>query len=195
MLCLTIIGAQIVIIIITHCWGSPGLKRTYSSSLLSGESENPSPAQARAQAVFCPLHGEPKTMMKGDLKKKTVFWDLQWLRLHMSTPGGRGSIPGWWTEVPHPGWCGQKIKRISFKNSITQKMFSFSVEIDTSLLSVIYYCVTSQLQMASNNSHVFIMALWVSNLGWAQPHSSPGLVWVYWWVSEVRISSYDLSLS
>jgi len=58
-------------------------------------------------------------------------------------------------------------------------MSSFSVEIDTSLLSVIYYCVTSQLQMASNNNHFYLlMNLWVSNLGWAQLDSSPGLVWV-----------------
>ena len=58
-------------------------------------------------------------------------------------------------------------------------MFSFSVEIDTSLVSVIYYCVTSQFQMASNNNHFYLlMTLWVSNLGWAQLDSSPGLVWV-----------------
>jgi len=26
---------------------------------------------------------------------------VQWLRLHMSTAGGTGSIPGWGTKIPH----------------------------------------------------------------------------------------------
>ena len=35
---------------------------------------------------------------------------VQWLRLHASSTGGMGSIPGWETEIPHAGQFNQKIK-------------------------------------------------------------------------------------
>ena len=34
---------------------------------------------------------------------------VQWLRLHASTAGGVGSIPGQGTKIPHAVWGGQKI--------------------------------------------------------------------------------------
>ena len=35
---------------------------------------------------------------------------VQWLRLHASTAGGAGSIPGGGTKILHAVWCGQKKK-------------------------------------------------------------------------------------
>ena len=35
---------------------------------------------------------------------------VQWLRLHVSTAGGTGLIPGLGTKILHAAWCGQKIK-------------------------------------------------------------------------------------
>ena len=32
---------------------------------------------------------------------------VQWLRLHASTAGGMGSIPGWRTKIPHVTWGSQ----------------------------------------------------------------------------------------
>ena len=29
---------------------------------------------------------------------------VQWLRLHASSAGGAGSIPGWGTKIPHAVW-------------------------------------------------------------------------------------------
>ena len=36
---------------------------------------------------------------------------VQWLRLHTSTAGGAGSIPGWETKIPNAVQCGQKKKK------------------------------------------------------------------------------------
>ena len=33
---------------------------------------------------------------------------VQWLRLHASTAGGTGSIPGWGTKIPHAAQCGKR---------------------------------------------------------------------------------------
>ena len=33
---------------------------------------------------------------------------VQWLRLHASTEGGEGSIPGQGTKILHAKWCSQK---------------------------------------------------------------------------------------
>ena len=37
--------------------------------------------------------------------KKAIFWGIslvvQWLRLHASTSGGKGSILGWETKIPY----------------------------------------------------------------------------------------------
>ena len=41
-------------------------------------------------------------------------WGVQWLRLHATTAGGVGSIPGRGTKIPHAGQCGQKIKGFVF---------------------------------------------------------------------------------
>ena len=32
---------------------------------------------------------------------------VQWLQLHASTAGGRGSVPGQGTKIPHATWRGQ----------------------------------------------------------------------------------------
>ena len=39
---------------------------------------------------------------------------VQWLRLHVSTSGGMGSIPGQGTKIPCAAPQGQKIKKSSF---------------------------------------------------------------------------------
>ena len=36
---------------------------------------------------------------------------IQWLRLHASTGGGIGSIPGWETKILHAAWHSQKRKK------------------------------------------------------------------------------------
>ena len=49
---------------------------------------------------------------------KILFWGtslaVQWLRLHTSSAGGVGSIPGRGTKVPNATWHGQKKKKILF---------------------------------------------------------------------------------
>ena len=35
---------------------------------------------------------------------------VQWLRLHASTAGGLGSIPGWVTKIPHAHGAAKKKK-------------------------------------------------------------------------------------
>ena len=42
---------------------------------------------------------------------------VQWLRLHTSTAGGTGSIPGWETKTSHAEWHGQKKKRMTRQNA------------------------------------------------------------------------------
>ena len=37
---------------------------------------------------------------------------VQWLRLHVSTVGGTGSIPGQGTKIPHVEWHGRKKKDV-----------------------------------------------------------------------------------
>ena len=39
------------------------------------------------------------------------FLVVQWLRLHASTAGGTGSIPGWGTKIPHATWHGPEKKK------------------------------------------------------------------------------------
>ena len=34
--------------------------------------------------------------------KEGTSLEIQWLRLHTSTSGGMGLIPGWGTKIPHP---------------------------------------------------------------------------------------------
>ena len=46
---------------------------------------------------------------------------VQWLRLHTSTAGGAGSIPGWETKIPNAVQCGQKKKKIREENMVVQK--------------------------------------------------------------------------
>ena len=36
---------------------------------------------------------------------------VQWLRLHASTAGGVGLIPGWGTKIPHAMWRKKKKKK------------------------------------------------------------------------------------
>ena len=42
---------------------------------------------------------------------------IQWVRLHASTAGGVGLIPGRGTEIPHPAQCGQKKKKKNPSNN------------------------------------------------------------------------------
>ena len=42
------------------------------------------------------------------------FQAVQWLRLHASTAGGTGSIPGWGTKIPQAVQCRQKKKKSQF---------------------------------------------------------------------------------
>ena len=42
---------------------------------------------------------------------------VQWLRLHVSKPGGYGSIPGWGTDFPHALWRGKEKNRASIKDN------------------------------------------------------------------------------
>ena len=39
---------------------------------------------------------------------------VQWLRLHASTAGGAGWIPGQGTKIPHAAWCSQKKKKVTY---------------------------------------------------------------------------------
>ena len=41
---------------------------------------------------------------------------VQWLRLHASTAGGAGSIPGWGTKIPHAGQSGEGQEAHTKKN-------------------------------------------------------------------------------
>ena len=51
---------------------------------------------------------------------------VQWLRLHTSTAGGTGSIPGWGTKIPHAERCSQN--KIKFTLScITISMYKMSM--------------------------------------------------------------------
>ena len=43
---------------------------------------------------------------------------VQWLRLHASTAGGAGSIPGRGTKIPHAAWHSQKNEK---ENSLYNK--------------------------------------------------------------------------
>ena len=54
-------------------------------------------------------------------KKKWAYWAslvVQRLRLHASTVGGTGSIPGWGTKILHAAWCSQKKKNELIKQSL-----------------------------------------------------------------------------
>ena len=40
-----------------------------------------------------------------------ISLQVQWLRLHASTAGCKGSIPVWGTKILHVTWCDQKLKK------------------------------------------------------------------------------------
>ena len=46
-----------------------------------------------------------------------TFLVVQWLKLHASTAGGMGSIPGHGTRNPNDAQCGQRNKKINFRIS------------------------------------------------------------------------------
>ena len=52
---------------------------------------------------------------------KTLIWGaslvVQWLRLHASTAGGMGLIPGWETKIPRAVWHSQNIRINQNQNS------------------------------------------------------------------------------
>ena len=43
---------------------------------------------------------------------------VQWLRLHTSTAGGTGSIPGWGMKIPHAAQPKKKRKKKIFQNKM-----------------------------------------------------------------------------
>ena len=49
---------------------------------------------------------------------------VQWLRLHASTAGGRGSIPGRGTKIPHAVRHSQKIKENKTKQNLGKVTYS-----------------------------------------------------------------------
>ena len=58
-----------------------------------------------------------KKFIKFDLyqkKKGGTSLVVQWLRLHTSSAGGMGSIPGRGTKILHVVQCGQKKKKKNF---------------------------------------------------------------------------------
>ena len=40
---------------------------------------------------------------------------VKWLRLHVSTAGGVGSVLGQGTKIPHAMWLGQLINNVTLK--------------------------------------------------------------------------------
>ena len=56
------------------------------------------------------------------------FLVVQWLGLHTSSAGGRGSIHGWGTKIPHGTWCSQK--KIKKKDDFDESdLFAVSVAV------------------------------------------------------------------
>ena len=47
---------------------------------------------------------------------------VQWLRLHTSTAGGTGSVPGQGTESLHAAWHGQKTKKERNNREYSEKI-------------------------------------------------------------------------
>ena len=56
------------------------------------------------------LYAENYKMLSQEINEGTSL-AVQWLRLHASTAGGTGSIPGCGTKIPHAMWHGQKKKK------------------------------------------------------------------------------------
>ena len=48
-----------------------------------------------------------------EIKWTGTSLEIQWLRLHASTAGGAGSIPGQGTKIPHAMWCDQKKQELN----------------------------------------------------------------------------------
>ena len=46
-----------------------------------------------------------------NLLNLTTSLPVQWLRLHASTAGGTGLVPGQGIKIPHAVWCSQKKKK------------------------------------------------------------------------------------
>ena len=52
---------------------------------------------------------------------------VQWLRLHTSTAGGVGSIPGWGTKIPHAmGRSQKKKKKKEFTDKLLESISEFN---------------------------------------------------------------------
>ena len=69
------------------------------------------------------LHDPFMTYGISNLKKKKggcgTSLVVQWLRFHAPTAGGRGSIPGRGTKIPHVTFGSQKIKTKDFSRTDT----------------------------------------------------------------------------
>ena len=55
---------------------------------------------------FYELHPQ-KTIVEKEYRPRTSL-AVQWLRIHASTAGGTGLMPGWGTKILYDAWCGQK---------------------------------------------------------------------------------------
>ena len=70
------------------------------------------PVEARGAARHPRLH-RPAPQTK-ELSGPETSLAVQWLRLHASTAGGTGLIPGGRTKVPHAAQCHQEKKRENY---------------------------------------------------------------------------------
>ena len=64
----------------------------------------------------------PEPGVKGRRSKvyKRNILVVKWLRLHASTAGGAGSIPGRGTKIPQAMQLGQEINNVTLKHKITK---------------------------------------------------------------------------
>ena len=64
----------------------------------------------------------PEPGVKGRRNKvyKRNILVVKWLRLHASTAGGAGSIPGRGTKIPQAMQLGKEINNVTLKHKITK---------------------------------------------------------------------------
>ena len=64
----------------------------------------------------------PEPVVKGIRNKvqRRDFLGLKWVRLHASTAGGVGSIPGQGTKIPQAMQCGQEVNNVTLKHKMTK---------------------------------------------------------------------------
>ena len=81
-------------------------------SLRTATKSSPCSLQLEKACMQQRRHNAAKNKKKYKKKKnRGTSLALQWLRLHVSTAVGMGSIPGWGTKIPHVAQCGKKKKK------------------------------------------------------------------------------------